>query len=386
MATLILLLMISFGTHAAVLLPKNEKKPKTISTLQRVLRRTTKSELTDLLRKFVKCCEPNRYVGNIKGHTQAVQFLINEIATKDLSGTGVLKKHEFMPQVSIAKKMFQDDYEKLVLPKYPKNHPEAKKWKKYTETMVDQLNTLAQTKGVNLVWEKEGKVHPESFLVIGAHYDSINLNSKKMELETQKRALAANNNGTGVVLALQMIEYLSQMDLKYSVKVAFFDFSELGFLGARSYVDLMQKQMRKYKQLKFLGMINLKMLGQDTKFLDSEKKYGNMKIYIRRPQQEGHVSDMNFAERMFDYGNKIKAGVRFVIEPNGFNSSDHVAFWEQGFEAITFSQNWESDFNENTYQTDQDVVESLNLSTFYKVFRYITGAVLIKLLKLDPSA
>ena len=67
--------------------------------------------------------------------------------------------------------------------------------------------------------------------------------------------------------------------------------------------------------------------------------------------------------------------VKFKLEPNGFNSSDHINFWGEGFPAITFSQNWETDLNPR-YHSSDDFVETLNLKTWYASYQYITGAVL----------
>ena len=117
------------------------------------------------------------------------------------------------------------------------------------------------------------------------------------------------------------------------------------------------------------------MLGHDSKRNDKEKRFGNFKAYIIKKDQPGSTGDKKLYERLNRIGSKMTSKVKFKLEANSFNSSDHINFWGEGFTAITFTQNWESDLNPR-YHTSNDFVETLNLKTWYASYLYLSGAVL----------
>ena len=125
------------------------------------------------------------------------------------------------------------------------------------------------------------------------------------------------------------------------------------------------------------------MVGQDTKALDKENKYGNMRLYIRKNNQKGYLDDLALAQTLNEKGKRVSFGVNFEIVANGFESSDQFSFWQAGLPAIAYSQNWESDFNQKTYHTESDLIESLNLKTLTYAFHFIAGGILSKLLDID---
>jgi Zn-dependent M28 family amino/carboxypeptidase len=182
----------------------------------------------------------------------------------------------------------------------------------------------------------------------------------------------ADNNATGVVALLAMIEILDKLDLPKTVRIIFFDFEELGFLGSYDYVE---KLKLKGSPQKIVGYINLVMLGNDSKRDDKEKKLNNMKIYLRSQNEKGSEDDLNLKALVLDNGKRLYNQIDFRPEANSMNSSSHISFWEAGIPAICMSQNRESDFNPR-YRTPNDFIETLNMNTFTNAFRYITGSVL----------
>jgi Zn-dependent M28 family amino/carboxypeptidase len=101
-----------------------------------------------------------------------------------------------------------------------------------------------------------------------------------------------------------------------------------------------------------------------------------MKIYIRKKGVVGSEGDFFLAERLQKVGAKMTSYVKFEIVANSFNSSDHINFWNNGIKAITYTQDWENDFNKKRYHTPNDFVETLNFKSLYNNFLHISGSVL----------
>lgn len=355
----------------ALELPNFLETPKSKAHIKMILSRLDKKAMEKKLRDFVKCCRPSRMVGSV-GHKDTVTYLINTIKKIDNKGSGVLIVDSFKPDIFHAMELYQRDFKEQIEKKYPPKSKAYKKWKSFTDSMIKSLTDLNQIEGKNIIWEKKGYIKESEVITIAAHYDTIVHNEKINFVAPSISQPGADDNASAVALALGLIEVLSAIDLPKTVRVVFFDFKELGLLGSRAYVKKYKSQMRKQS---FAGLINLEMLGHDTKRDDKEKRYGNFKAYIRGANVSGHGADKKLFKRLNLVGSKLTNKVKFELEENGLNSLDHFSFWEQGLPAITFSQNWESDLNPR-HHTHNDFVETLNLKTWYGCYEYITAAVI----------
>ncbi|MBT5095753.1 MAG: Zn-dependent exopeptidase M28 [Halobacteriovoraceae bacterium] len=360
----------SFGFHVR----KFEKVPKRMSNVSSLVGRYKKKVLIKNLRNFVKCCRPNRMVGQ-PGHKRVVPFLVDSIKSIDTSGKNLLWVEEFDPDVDYAIKLYKKDFKEQIMGKFKPETATYKMWDRFTKSMVTTFEGLRKVKGHNVIWEKKGTEFPDEVLIIGAHYDTIANDKKTLEILPKQVSPGADDNGSGVALAMSLIEVLLELDLKRTVRVIFFDYEELGFLGSRAYV---QKNLGRWQKLeeKFKGYVNLEMLGHDTKKSDKKKKAYNMKMYIQGPMTPTYNADLELASSLQKLGNKSQSAAKFKIDPNGFNRSDNISFTGAGLAAVTFSQNWEDDFNKSRYHTQNDFVETLNLKTYHHVFRYITSAII----------
>jgi len=214
----------------------------------------------------------------------------------------------------------------------------------------------------------------QEIIILGAHYDTIINDKKSLIVKSEGEMPGADDNGSSVATLLMLAKLLTQMDLKKTVRIVFFDMEETGFLGSRAYVSKYKEEL--VNNSKLFGYINLEMLGYDSSRNDAKKRTGNMKAYIRKKGEEGHEADLKMANFLTEKGIKYAGRVRFDIEDNSFNSSDHINFWDQKIPALTFTQNWEEDFNKERYHTSNDFPETLNFSTLYNSFRFITSGVL----------
>jgi acetylornithine deacetylase/succinyl-diaminopimelate desuccinylase-like protein len=361
----------SLANHAFVL-NKHEKRPNNVYRVKNVVQKIKKKDIQKTLRKFVRCCRPNRLVGTV-GHKEVAPWLVKEIKKRDLENKNIVTVDEFSPDIDYAKNLYLNDFKTSIESIYKPDHALYKKWKSFTDSMILEIDKRKKLVGRNVIWEKKGILSPDEILVIGAHYDTIANDKETLKILTNSEMPGADDNGSGVSVALNLISLLSKLDLPKTVQIVFFDWEELGFLGSRAYV---KKYHQELKKKKFQGYINLEMLGHDSKTQDKTKRNKNMKVYIRRSGEKGHQSDSKLAKRMVKAGKSVAPAVKFEIVSNSFNSSDHINFWEHQLPAMTYTQDWENDFNTRGYHGPNDFVETINMNTLSDSFRHIAGAVI----------
>ncbi len=372
LSTLFLLIGLYSKPSYALAIAKIRDNPTKVYDIKANLKLIDKDELVDTLRSFVKASRPSRLVGS-SGHEAAQKFLHQKLEETNKNKDSLIYIDTFNPDVDYAKKMYWDDFNRQIKTAYKPSDPEYKKWLEYTKHTTSFLEERKSFKGKNIIWEKRGHTRPKDILVIGAHYDTLVQDPATLLIKDEASMPGANDNGSGVIIALSLVKLLSQMKLPMTVRVVFFDWGELGFLGSRAFVN---KYKNEFTDKNFLGLINLDRLGYDSKFLDKEKKYGNMKMYLRRKGSEGHIHDKRLAQKISDLGDNISPSIHFEIVGNQFKNSDNVSFWNEDLVALTMTGDWENDFDPKRYHTSDDFVETLNINTFYRAFQFIGGAVM----------
>lgn len=370
----ILFIFILFPVFVTARAESSRNTIKNIQHLKTVIEKNKEKDIVSELRHFVDSSK-SRFVGTAN-HLKALEYLKKRIIELDpgiASGKSTLNIEEFSPDFDYAKAFYQKDFDDQIKGKFVASDPLYIKWFNFTENTKKFINTLKDIRGSNLVWEKKGVINPSEYIVIGAHYDTIAHDKKTLEITPDVEMPGADDNGSGVAILLRLIATLAPLDLNKSVKVVFFDFEEVAFLGSRSFVH---KHLDELKSSNNKGFINLEMLGHDTRPGAKVKKSGDMRIYVRSANDKGHLLDMNLINPMKICADKIVSQVDFKIEANSFNSSDHINFWEKDIPSVTFTQNWEDDFNEARYHTSNDFVETLNLKTFYQSARYVMASLM----------
>lgn len=76
----------------------------------------------------------------------------------------------------------------------------------------------------NLVVTKVGTTHPNTFVIVCGHYDTIG-------------GAGVNDNGSGVAVILEMARILKNVPTEYSIKFINFSGEEQGLLGSQHYVN-----------------------------------------------------------------------------------------------------------------------------------------------------
>ncbi|MFL5784852.1 MAG: M28 family metallopeptidase [Bacteriovoracaceae bacterium] len=347
------------------------RAPGSFTSVRTELEKVSQKDLISTLNSFIQPTLPSRMVGK-PGHDSAVKYIEFALRQNDDKNSGSVSTFSFRPDLEEGKNFYQRDFDTKVEGKIPKSSPEYQKWLHVTSYLKRQLDQLQNTEAHNIVWEKKG-LSPKKILVITAHYDTIVVDPATMTINANAQMPGANYNGTGVAMALSLVKVLSQIDLNYTVRVVFLDWQAIGYLGSYHYAKALADDKKSGNEI--LGVMNLEMLGQDTSYFDKTKKTGNMVCYGRNLP-----GDKRWANQLIEKGTKMGTKVNFELKANDFDQSDTFRFWDQGFQAVTFSQNWEDDFNPKFYQTPQDTAETLNHETFYGAYKFIGGAVLSTLL------
>jgi len=128
------------------------------------------------------------------------------------------------------------------------------------DTRLRALNSQPSTPGPReeVFCTKVGSIHPEEMYIVGAHMDGIGWGE------------AANDDGSGVALVMEIARVLSSSDVTTdrSIRFALWNNEETGLNGARAYVE-QRKDLQgredppgsgKYPEPRWLGMIQHDML------------------------------------------------------------------------------------------------------------------------------
>lgn len=314
-----------------------EKKIKTNYDIQNAIDKIPRRDLEEVLRKFVASGRPNRLPGS-EGHKNSKSYL--EMALKSFNSPGAAFSKQEFQGLTEDKKPFS---------------------------------------GMNLIWEKKGSKNPLDIIYLTAFYDTLLRDPKTGKAVLKGEMPGADNNGSGVSVLLSMIEILDKLDLPKTVKVVFLDLEETGAQGSKAYVQSPVFQADNSTN-KIFGLMNVVMVGHDTRIGDADKKANNMKLYTGPKSSAGYLMDEPFAKKLMEAGIKNYNTVTFTLTEEAPHSAHEFpetlkTFRAAGIPAVSFSQNLEGDLNPR-YMTSNDFVETLNINTYLNVFKYISSAVL----------
>ncbi len=200
--------------------------------------------------------------------------------------------------------------------------------------------------GVNLVAERKGK--SGKFLIVSAHYDSVN-------------NPGADDDASGTVALLATAKLLSDKVLEHGVRFVAFDEEELGLVGSAAYVKELSASGEKSR---ILGDFQIEMLG-----------------YNGRNDGKFHViscdrSDSQFlADAVIEAVRGLKNGL--VVTEACTDRSDHANFWKAGIPAIVVSQNFFGGDSNPCYHRSCDKIGRMHLDYFAKTTEAVANAVLL---------
>ena len=351
--SIVIILSFSFLLNAKVVSQSKGKEILHSFKLRKIINKYYKKQLISDLRKFEKNTRPNRISGSV-GHKKAIEYIKNTIKKNPCEGC----------QIDLDNFMFDLEHASL-----GKNNLSAKL--NINKVLNENLDSFKDVELKNIIWKKEGK--SKNTIVLATHYDSLAIDKGKVLFN--KRFQAANNNATGVSIALQVLKTAASLRLEKSLMIVFLDAGTLGDQG--------HSQLNKYLKLKQItveGIIDLRMLGHDTKISDSAMKYGNMKMYWTEDEKNSEqwpLKDFSLSK------NKSKVKIEFSpSKDNGYFPFLEL-YKKSGISSVVFTHNIEKDFDSRGYLLKNDFPEKINQKTYYKAYKYISFNLFFTLLSLQ---
>ncbi len=191
--------------------------------------------------------------------------------------------------------------------------------------------------GNNVVGVINATVDTDSYVVIGAHFDSV------------KNCPGANDNATGTALIYSLAKHISSLDQRrHNVLVVFFDEEEKGLVGSRAYAKLIKDE-----GLKVHSVHTVDQLGWD--------KDGDRGIELEMPTDELQVLYRSVAKN---------EGLEFPIHYSKVTSTDHRAFRDLGFKATGITEEYVNKDTTPHYHKESDTYETVNFEYLGFITRY----------------
>lgn len=194
----------------------------------------------------------------------------------------------------------------------------------------------------NVVGFLPGKVYPDTFLVVGAHYDHLGMMGDKTYFP------GANDNASGTAMLLDLATYFSDTAKmgKYSIAFIFFTGEEAGLLGSGYFTE---HPLFPLKNIKF--MLNIDMVGTGSEGI----KVVNGSVFKKEFEILNELNQKN---------NHVK-----TVSPRGeAANSDHYYFFSHGVKSF-FIYTLGSEYKE--YHTVTDKAAGLPLTKYNEVFKLV---------------
>lgn len=174
----------------------------------------------------------------------------------------------------------------------------------YTTTNSNILLDLfyAPIKGINVVGELSATVPSNTYVILGAHYD------------TERTSPGAIDNATGIALILDVAKRIARLKVRnVNFLLVFFDQEEDNEVGSREFVKMLAKTDKEVESVHIFDLI-----GWDSN--------GNKRISLQSPPA--------FLEKAYR-DNALDLNIPIQIIPGA--SSDNKSFLKEGYQTILIS-------------------------------------------------
>ncbi|MFP4557119.1 MAG: M28 family peptidase [Bacteroidales bacterium] len=160
----------------------------------------------------------------------------------------------------------------------------------------------------NVIATLQGTEHPDEYVVVGGHYDSVS---------SDDEAPGADDNASGTAAVLEIARVLSQYDFDRSIIFCAFSGEEYGLYGSAAYASRSSEQ-----GMNILGYFNLDMIG----YLEQGNKMTTTLIY---PESAKPLADFYTSVTSIYLPD-------FVVETGSLTGgdSDHTSFNNNGYMGI----------------------------------------------------
>jgi hypothetical protein len=209
----------------------------------------------------------------------------------------------------------------------------------------------------NVIASKKGRKTPEKIVIIGGHFDTISRRAedgRTSELDRDNPAPGTDDNGTGVAAVLTAARFLSSYDFDCTLRFVAFSAEEQGLFGSACYAADCAR-----KNEDIVAMINVDMIGHQ----DQEPE--DMDIFANH--DSAWLLDL-FVNNIPVFAPGMLA---YRIIDDSYDGSDHGPFWNNGFSAVCFMEDYYP--SNRFYHTPKDTIETVDLAFTLKTVKLITG-------------
>lgn len=216
----------------------------------------------------------------------------------------------------------------------------------------------------NVICEKKGLTN-KTILICG-HYDTI-LYPQIDDIES--RAPGADDNASGVASILEIARILSQVNLNYTIRFAFFSGEEQGLWGSKHYAQYIKEQ-----NVDLHLVINLDMCGvtgflpsENTTFVDIDDGSTGEVISNNEPSQQ---SGNKMEQVALDY-----TSLKIAFDP--IFASDYMPFEAAGYVCIG-AYDGSAELNNTNYHSSTDIPANLDFDFLTSVTKMVLAFVLLE--------
>lgn len=215
----------------------------------------------------------------------------------------------------------------------------------------------------NLVGVLEGNGDLGGCYIVSAHYDATAQRSFRDGYYwwCDNPAPGADDNATGVAVALEVARALSGVSLPFDVRFAFFSGEELGLLGSGVYADSVAAAGDT-----IYGVLNVDMVAYKRAPGDPDTCH-----IVTNPGSKW-IADW-LTGTVEQYPGAFPASSVLRID-QALAYSDHASFWENGYDAVIAIEHVNAGNRNPVYHTLADTLENVAPSQLALVARLIAGS------------
>jgi len=212
--------------------------------------------------------------------------------------------------------------------------------------ITDQVYTPGATGGRNIIATQTGVTNPNNIYVISAHYDSTHDHG-------------ADDNASGTAAIIELARILSQYCTDNTIVYALWDQEETGLNGSAYYAQQAQTNGDN-----ILGVFNIDMMGYDG----NDDKHFDIDV---RPI----ANSIAMKDQIISVLNTTSYGIDLIVNVvnPGSPDSDHSSFWNQGYSAILFGENWKTNDITTGYHSNNDRIGLFNMPYYHNMCKLVVA-------------
>ena len=241
------------------------------------------------------------------------------------------------------------------------HYAEARKW------IFDQFRSYSPrfdvqiTDTINVVATLPGAMEPEKQIVVGAHYDSINLKDRRIEAP----APGADDDASGIAVVLELARVMSQFHFSKTIVFVAFGGEEIGLVGSTRFAARAKLNKDQIEAMfnndvvgtNTLGVTHNDIDGSDDTTSDPLGDTGN-KLRVYSPPPEDSPSRRlakTVQEAVAHYVPSLRLDIASLADRFG-RSGDQGPFQQRGFPAVRFTSASENTGIQHTANDTPDLV------------------------------